>query len=1439
MSEKTTETPTARAPSTEASTAARIRDALQLARSRLEAAERVFIEPIAVVGMGCRFPGGADSPAALWERLCDGRDLTRELPADRWDVDALYSQDPTEKGKIYARRGGFLDSVDQFDAAFFHMSPREAESLDPQHRLVLEVAWEALQHARIAPATLASSLTGIFVGTGQNDYARRRLTAGVLEQIDVYDGTGNLPCFAAGRLGFCLGVQGPNLVVDAACASSLVALHLACQSLRLGECRAALAGGVHLVLSPEYTVFLSRAGVLAADGVTRTFDAAASGMVRGEGCGMVVLKRLADAQADGDNILALIRGSAVNHGGASGGLTVPSEQAQRDLIQAALTRSRVSPDDVGYLEAHGTGTALGDPIEVAAISSVFGAKRKTPLLIGSIKTNMGHLEYAAGIAGIIKTILMLGHGEIAPHLHFGNPNPAIPWNELALQVPTARQPWPDGYRKRIAGVSSFGMSGTNAHVILEQPPEPSALSNAGPISSIFQRERYFIAASSQRMIPTVAPADSPFFGARLRLPYSQETRFEQRLHIESYSYLADHMLHQQVVVAAASHVAMLIAAAQTTLASKPVVLEDIFFLAPLLLMPGKARVVQILVEPQKEARVPLKLLSRAEDGDDWLLHVTAHVGLSASAPPAPIDVGHAQHRFTDRQDGTSLYQTLRAGGFAMGTAFRWNRWYGRRDHEVLCCIERPAGLQDPPGCSLHPGLLDTCFQLQNLFQEIPAADALIDVPFHIARLRYFPGPDSSSRLYCWTQKEADHDSATSLRLFDERGVSLTTVTGLRFRKARASTLLRTSAEPNPLVYSLAWRPHPLVAAAQSAPGSYLIFMDREGVGEALGARLQRAGHAVVRVDAGSTYSIEGPGEAVVNPQEPADFVRLLGEATARRPVHGVLFLWGLARVPDQTGAIEMAGHETDLTFAALNLSKALVSAATGTRPRLIIATRVGWAAPPCTVPAGASLWGLGRVLTLEHPEQGACLIDVGDGAPHELCERLYSEMLTPDGETQVAYAASTRRVARMVPGLERSAAGADHAGAAAAPINPESSYLLTGGLGALGLGLAHWLVQQGARHLILNGRKPPTDQALQVLAELRSKGATVTIKPGDIGDPTFVHTLLAEVTTQGPPLRGIFHLAGVLRDLTLLNQTRSTIASVMRAKVAGAFNLHQLTRATQLDHFVCFSSIAAVLGSRGQGNYAAANACLDALMHHRRASGLPGLCVHWGAWEGAGMAALLDEPKRRRLAAQGLLSMSFPSGFDALDSLLTHNPVSALAQLLDWTLFPEAFFHGERPPLFAEIGRSPSAAPTPGPISAAPAELAAIRHAAPDQKPELLSTLVRNRVAAILRVASPEKLKPRVRLFDAGLDSMTALELHRDLEKCLSTALPQTLIFDYPTISALSSYLAEKVLGQTPASVPAPPGAALPAELGPELNALLGSINELSDEDLAKRLNRA
>ena len=1234
-------------------------------------------EPIAIIGMGCRFPGGISDPDEFWQLLASGGDAITEVPSQRWDVDAHYDPSPEARGKMYTRSGGFLGAIDAFDPQFFGISPREAAAMDPQQRLLLEVTWEALERAGVVVSQVPGRRVGVFVGVGQSEYAQAQLGGEDLSRVDTYAGTGNGVCFAAGRLSYVLGVHGPSVIINTACSSSLVAIHLACQSLRSGECELALAGGVHLMLSPIGSIFLSQSRALSPDGRCKTFDARADGYGRAEGCGVIVLKRLRDAQRDGDRILAVLRGTAVNHDGRSGGLTVPSGTAQEALLREALERAAIAPSEIQYVEAHGTGTPLGDPIEVDALGTVLGPGRAKdqPLLLGSVKTNIGHLEEAAGVAGLIKVVLALQNEQIPAHLHFTQPSPHIPWAELAVRVTAAPSPWPRGGTRRLAGVSSFGLSGTNAHAIVEEAP-PSEPRPAAPQRSA---ELFLISAKTAPALSAQAAKLASFLAANESLGLADiasslaltRTALEHRLAIPATSRAE---LQAALTAAAQDQLAPAVERSRIAASGPPKVVfvfpsecgamgdlvRDLLVEEPLLRTTlqtcdraiqaacGFSILAELADEPAQTApadrqtassfalQVALATLWRdwgvvpdAVDGQGVGELAAAHVlgGLSLEAAAAALAARTALAQPSVAAESSARARSLLASGHAVSiTMAAQPRWAVLRSLAVLWVRGYPLAMQRLFAVPGRRIILPT-YPFQRQRHWLSPAPAVAPTPAGAAMATQTTTQPATTAP---TPQVADH-------------VPRTTFLGIDWEAAQA--------------------PAPTLTA-----GRFLVLGQGGTVGAALRQALLDAGHSVVHLDTIEASQGQGPASlsAVFAGQAPTTVVQLSTLDAEGQDLDAASIEQALA-----------CGYD-----CALATAKALAAHGSGNAPRLWLVTRGAQAVGSESVSVlQTPVVGLGRVIALELPALRCGLIDLDPARPRGEVAALVAELVADDAEAEVALRKATRYVGRIATGLDAATRGSQPASAGTPiPIRRDGSYLITGGLGGLGLRVAEWLARQGAGQLILLGRSGATSPQQQAaVAALQAQGARVTVAAADVSDRAALAAVVHEVAASPLPLRGVIHAAGVLDDGILLHQTPARVRQVMAPKALGAAHLDALTRTAPLDFFVLYASAAGLIGAPGQGNYAAANTFLDGLAQQRRARGLPALAIDWGAFTEVGLAAA-QEARGSRRAARGAQSLTPDEGLAALAQLIGRD----VAQVGVVALDPHA------PPAWVQLARSTS-----------------------------------------------------------------------------------------------------------------------------------------------------
>lgn len=1454
--------------------------AIRELRAKVERLERAQHEPIAVVGLSCRFPG-ADDAAAFWELLAQGHEAISDVPPWRWDVDAFYNPDPDAPGTMYSKRGGFLSDIDQFDAGFFGITPREASRLDPQQRLLMEQAWYAFENAAQPADLLRGQKVGVFVGAMNHDYHQLQLQQ--TADLDAYTGTGNGASFLAGRLSYFFGLNGPSLVLDTACSSALVATHLACRALRNGEADVALAGGVNLILAPESSVTLSRFKAISPSGHCRAFDAGADGYVRGEGCGLVVLKRLSDALASNDTIRAVIRGSAVNHSGPSAGLTVPNGPAQELVIRAALRDANVTAADISYVEAHGTGTPLGDPIEFGALAEVFAGTRNgdKPLLFGSVKTNFGHLEAAAGAAGLVKVVLSLENEQIPPHLNFQSSNPQINLMDIPARVPTQLTPWAGD--TRLAGVSSFGMNGTNAHLIVAAAPSPEpiaaperprhvlALSAKTPSALATLVERYTahlqyesvsfadvaftsttgrahleyrlavdaasageaVKALGKKALPetrTAAPRiaflytgqgslyagagrhlfeTQPVFRQALEhcdalLPqvslinalYTDTDLLTQASYIQPVMFALSYALTEvwrswgvkpAVVLGhslgefAAAHTAGIfdLEAGLSLVHQRGQLMQDLPDHGVMLSVSADAQTVQAEIAPYAD-RVSMGVLNgpttTVVSGNAGAIDALAQRFQAQGIKTKRLDTSHAFHSplmdsITGAFEQTAAQLTFRAPTIPLISNVTGQRLTAAPDAGYWRRHIREA-------VRFHAGITALAQEGITHFVEIGPQPALT-----VLGQRNLPDYEAVWLPSLRKNKDDWRVLLGSLSTLYEAGVSIdwrgferdfprrrVALPHYPFERRRywLKTTPQAPKSPQPQsnhVYTVGWQSADLTARPPtSEQGSWLICTDESGVGDALASRLE----ACVLVRYGEAFQQDGTGYTV-NPLAQADFKRLFDSVG---PIRGLINLWSLD--PAET---PLAAQER-ICGAGLNLVQTLPTA-----------TPTYWVSRGAFAesPQQATLWGLGRVIRAEHPAFEPHLLDVGDSSPAEAAERIRAALGQSDPEV------IWRQGRALVPDI--------------APITlthqpwqprRDRAWLITGGLGGLGLRVARWLVKQGVTHLIVMSRRANSEEAQATAATLAAEGVTIHRIAGDVSHAADVEAVIAEYG----PLAGIFHCAGVLDDGILIKQTWDRFQKVLAAKVAGAWNLHLATRAMDLQAFVLFSSVSALVGPPGQGNYAAGNAFLDGLAAHRRAAGLPALSINWGPWGEVGMAANTSHaphdliPPETALATLGTL-------------LAAHTTKSQYMVLpIEWEHYQISRPTSEQPASFVDQ----------------------LAQTSPAERRDVLTAEVLRRIAAVLEMDSADSLDLDMPLQEMGVDSVLALELSVTLSELAGRAFGATLVFEHPTVRDLLAYLADVLLPEDEATPDASPSGA-DADLRQR-------IEQMSDDEIEQELAR-
>jgi FkbH-like protein/FkbM family methyltransferase len=1485
---------------------------------------------VAVIGMSGKFPG-ADNIDEFWENLSTGVNSVIEAPRERWDIDAIYDSDPNKPNKSYCKWGGFMSDIDRFDPLFFNISPQEAEMMDPRQRLFLQEAWRALEDAGYADRDLQDEKWGVFVGCQEDDYLDHYICSRQGE-INGYMAMGRSNAILAARISYFLGLKGPGVAVDTACSSSLTAIHLAYESICSGTSQAAIAGGVFVLTNPATNIMLCRTGMLSPTGKCRTFDDGADGFVQGEGVGVVVLKPLAAALEDGDHIYGVIKGSGMNQDGKTSGITAPSAASQTELECEVYDKFHIHPETINYIETHGTGTKLGDPIELDALIDAFGkyTQKKQFCAVGSVKTNIGHTSAAAGAAGLIKVLLAMGRKQIPPSLNYKTPNHHINFKESPFYVNTVLTDWKTNGQPGRAAVSSFGFSGTNIHVVVEEAParEKKAPGMPRPYYLIplstktrnaldrkykdlltwLERENhcslediaftlhigrshfslrsalivkdyndlkqkireicqegdtrdYFVndlkkAKSRQgdgsrlklntlkemgeKLLEEITSAPVlleveyknklmtladlytkgcdldwwlfyqgsryqrislptyPFSGERYWLPESREQKLmiqgssvlhtlhplvgrnTSTLHQQRFSteftgeefYLAHHVVADQKVLPGAIYIEMVRAAGQLACERPVQKITNLVWARPIIvkkrpqeveisLYPAQDRVAfQVTVlgnQGQHQICMQGKLSCEPEPGEDE----------GSSPPVSGVDIATLRARCPKALNHDEFYRRIHQRGIFYGPTFQAVRTIYCNNVEALAHLELPAtARKNFKEFVLHPSLMDGALQTVSelLGNAVPGTPYL---PFAMGEVTLVRPLAEQCWVYVSAAGSRDNPiKKFDIRILDDNGQVLVQMKDFSLRPLQPQT--RT---PNTMTmfFQVTWEaltsaivgPHP--EPVKDEP--MLLLETEEHRHQEL---VDRTGASVILVTPGEKFRESSHHMYVIRPDYPGDYQRLLESLQQRGQVPGdIIHLWSRGRTFSLTG-LDVPDQDFERgIYSVFHLVRVLLKF----KPTGPLHFLYGYTGPSDEPqPQYSALSGFFRTLQREHPRVICKTIglDSLDRAADILLSELRSiEVDKADEQDEIRYTGSQRLVRRWKE--------MDMSTDASPPLLKERGvYLITGGLGGLGLLFARYLAQTLKARLVLCDCLPPGEAQAASMESLKTTGAEVLYHQTDISRREQVEKLIHHARSHFGAIDGIIHAAGVIRDAFLFNKTREDMAAVLAPKIYGTLWLDRVTRDEPLDIFVLFSSLAAETGNIGQSDYAYANGFMDdfaRLRERRRTRGErygKTLSINWPLWKEGGMQ--VNEQTAAWLKKLGLEPLETRDGLDAFQEALKSNSSQT------------AVLRGQASKVFEQFrmisgGRAISAPSLP---DAAPGGRQGTAE-------EVENRLVR--LCVELLKVKEEDINKEEDLSNYGLDSIIIMTMMNRIEEIYGQVVEPNAIMEYNTVRDLAAYL--------------------------------------------------
>lgn len=1459
-------------------------------------------QDVAIIGIGCRFPGGADSPELLWGNLINRIDGITHIPTQRWNRESYYDPMPATPGKYYTMQGGFLNKIDFFDAELFGITPIEATEIDPQQRILLEVSWEALENAAVDYKKLENSQTGVFIGISNNEYSE--LTLKNNHELNSYTLTGSMLSTAAGRISYVYGFQGPAITVDTACSSSLVSINQAVQSLVTNQCDLALAGGVNIILSPKSFIGLSQLNALSPEGRCKSFDDNADGFGRAEGCGIIVLKKLKKAIQDNDRIIAIIKGSAMNHDGKSSGLTVPNGLQQQAVIKSALKNAHLNTEDIDYIEAHGSGTRLGDPQEVNALAEVFSKRNNsTKLKIGSVKTNLGHCESASGIAGVIKTALALWNKTIPGQIHFTKPNQLIPWDKIPIEVVDKTIPWIKVEGLRTAGVSAFGLSGTNVHIILQEYITKADSDNHNNSTQIYPlifsahsnqalialKEKYIsFLNKTEKCVSDISYTSIISKGSmdfRSGVIGKNKTDWIKALTVLDESYSEKSIKKSKKVVFLYAGQGSQYKNLGKDLFEKSEVFKKNLLLCDSLFKKEINKSIVDLLYNEKVLDQELTETQNAQPVIFSIQYALTKLWQSYGVSPSAV-TGHSIGQYCAAviagvmkiEDAVKLVskrsilmsKAPKNGGMAVIFANETEiiKLMEKTNELEIAAVNSPANVTISGNIKILDSFLKQLERKKIGFKKLIVShgfhsfymDSIIDEFAEITKTISYkeaiiPIVSDNNGGWAnnidWSNYWVKH-LRESIRFNDaintllsegfNHFIEISGSSGLlslikEIDQSQGSLILATLSKKDnsweyflknllelyKFGYPINWTAHEGYLNANKIELPTYAFQRERFWKDSSAIDLDHYFHSVnwykneiIQQSFTTSYSsiIIGDSKELdkkviesLKENNPDSFIldikdilennfdtqnieKLFLDSHEKDTIKIIHLVRNDSIEINSNHFIELHDIKCKIISSVIKILKILNKKDWDTRIEFWFLAQNGISVnndlDSLNIDSSV-LWGLVRTLELESPQYHYYILDIDNLFTDELSPQIIFDEIKNSSNTQVAY----RKNVRYIPMLDtiKNDQATLHKESKSISIKKHGVYLITGGLGNIGLIYARWLIEKGASRIFLTSRKPPDPKTIDIINHLRQSQCEIITINCDITVYEDIKRLFAEISKYTSKLNGIFHAAGIIKYSLFTDTNEDEFYSVLAPKVIGSWNLHKITEQMDIDFMIFLSSSSTIMGLSGYSSYVIANTFLNSLASYRNTKKLHTININWGPWEQYNSKGMASDSKGMNLKSIGVNNINNELALKITDRIFELQINETYILDINWKQYlqfvPESQLTG-----IYKLFDSQS-------IQKAPSKtdlISTLIKAKQAKRFDILQKFIKELLAKIMGYQDTNKISTDNPLMDQGVDSLIFLQLKEKLTKALNCRIEVSIFFNYPTIDSITEYILKDIL---------------------------------------------